>query len=521
MTGASGEEGGKAIGAATEEVPNRAKAETGAPRVFISYAFESPEHKRWVGSLATDLRRNGVDTILDQWDLPLGGDVALFMEEGIRTAGRVLLICTPTYARKANEGKGGVGYERLVVTGELAQRVQTTKFICVLRTGSYPEAVPVFAQTKRFVEFTDDARYELALEELLRDIHQAPSDPKPLLGPNPFSGQSASPIFLERAMALAEDIVPSEDLEELYARAVKLLRQKDLFGWRRLLRETRRQVAARLLAWRGKLQGVKIEEATWPSWRAEAVQTYEPLFLLALSAVESGIPELADQRALLDDCLEVPNWDLSGLTVVVSMPNVIGYTYHHLLGSFLVSSRVYDAALRLLTTLTRVQGNETQELCAVREMWWGSDELGRMSEEQWNSVAQRYRPQGWLAHFFVREEEYVESLRAYGILASLVELGRFIAQGDGPELLKENVDLVLSVPPIFVVGGEPKTAFLAALRRALPDRRTVVLLADTCSIKLEDLYRYWPLWYKWWLKWHGRGAFFRARSLPQEAPKLP
>ena len=50
------------------------------PRVFISYSHDSQAHKDWVRHLAEKLQRNGVDTILDQWDLRLGGDLAFFAD---------------------------------------------------------------------------------------------------------------------------------------------------------------------------------------------------------------------------------------------------------------------------------------------------------------------------------------------------------------------------------------------------------------------------------------------------------
>ena len=64
------------------------------PKVFISYSHDSPEHKRWVSELAARLRHNGIDAILDQWDLGLGDDITRFMERGIVDADRVLVICT-------------------------------------------------------------------------------------------------------------------------------------------------------------------------------------------------------------------------------------------------------------------------------------------------------------------------------------------------------------------------------------------------------------------------------------------
>jgi hypothetical protein len=79
-----------------------------APKVFISYSHETQQHKDWVRSLASALRANGIDAVLDQWDLSAGQDIAAFMAGGIRTADRVLLICTDAYLSKAEAGTGGV-----------------------------------------------------------------------------------------------------------------------------------------------------------------------------------------------------------------------------------------------------------------------------------------------------------------------------------------------------------------------------------------------------------------------------
>ena len=67
------------------------------PIAFFSYSHDSPAHKDWVQHLASKLRENGVDAILDQWDLSPGQDVVAFMESSIAKADRVLLICTESY----------------------------------------------------------------------------------------------------------------------------------------------------------------------------------------------------------------------------------------------------------------------------------------------------------------------------------------------------------------------------------------------------------------------------------------
>ena len=91
------------------------------PTVFISYSHDDSEHKRWVLDLAGHLRANGVDVLIDAWDLSPGDDVPKFMERGVRDVDRVLMICTEKYTSKANDGEGGVGYEAMIVTGELVR----------------------------------------------------------------------------------------------------------------------------------------------------------------------------------------------------------------------------------------------------------------------------------------------------------------------------------------------------------------------------------------------------------------
>ena len=100
-----------------------------APSVFISYSHDSEDHKGWVLRLATHLRERGVDATLNQWELVPGQDVVAFMQKGILEADRVLLVCSSNYVSKAEAGSGGVGFERLIVTAEVVQNIDTKKFI--------------------------------------------------------------------------------------------------------------------------------------------------------------------------------------------------------------------------------------------------------------------------------------------------------------------------------------------------------------------------------------------------------
>jgi TIR domain len=172
-----------------------------APRAFISYSHDSPAHKAWVLKLASDLRAVGVDIVLDQWDLVPGQDVSLFMQKGIAEADRVVLICSASYVSKSEVGAGGVGFERLIVTAEVVQSIDTTKFIPILRGGTPAKKLPIFLSPRLYIDFEDDGDYETKLVELAREIHGAPAVSKPALGPNPFSGRVPLAPFSVGAIA--------------------------------------------------------------------------------------------------------------------------------------------------------------------------------------------------------------------------------------------------------------------------------------------------------------------------------
>jgi hypothetical protein len=162
------------------------------PQIFISYSHDSLDHKAWVLKLATDLRSNGVDASLDQWDLVPGQDVAVFMQKGILKADRVILICSDKYVKKAEEGVGGVGFERLIVTSEVVQNLDTRKFIPLVRSNPSDVKIPRFLGPRLYIDFSGEENYAEKLEDLLREVLGAPANQKPALGTNPFSAELPS-----------------------------------------------------------------------------------------------------------------------------------------------------------------------------------------------------------------------------------------------------------------------------------------------------------------------------------------
>ena len=70
------------------------------PKLFISYCWSSPEHEDWVLRLGTELRENGVDVILDKWDLKEGNDANAFMEKMVadEEIKKVILVIDEQYS---------------------------------------------------------------------------------------------------------------------------------------------------------------------------------------------------------------------------------------------------------------------------------------------------------------------------------------------------------------------------------------------------------------------------------------
>ncbi len=156
------------------------------PKVFISYSWDSPEHKLWVSSLATWLRQNGIDIILDQWHVRGGEDLITFMERSIGEADRVIIICTENYAQKAKERSGGVGYENTLLTNELIKNLGSYKFIPVIKQTNTPYTIPSSLSTRLYYDLSGGQNYQDEARSLMMELHNI-SVPIPPLGRNPFS----------------------------------------------------------------------------------------------------------------------------------------------------------------------------------------------------------------------------------------------------------------------------------------------------------------------------------------------
>lgn len=154
---------------------------TGVPLAFISYSWDSDEHKAWVKELAARLRTDGVDVRLDQWHLSLGDHLTQFMETSVRESDFILLICTPKFKLKSDGRTGGVGYEGHVITAEMMASPVSRRFVPILREGTWETAAPSWLKGKLFADLRGDPASETEYRRLLEHL-QDDQEPPPAVG---------------------------------------------------------------------------------------------------------------------------------------------------------------------------------------------------------------------------------------------------------------------------------------------------------------------------------------------------
>ena len=390
------------------------------PKVFISYSHDSPEHKQWVSELAAQLRHNGIDAILDQWDLGLGDDITRFMERGIVGADRVLVICTDKYVSKANADEGGVGYERMIVNAELVQNLGTDKFIPIIRQASGKEKTPTFLGTRVYADFRNDNQFDAECEKLIRELHEMPIIEKPPLGKNAFS-----PI--ESDIQLTEIPEEVKSASAAYTTASKLGRAGDTLGWRELIKRIRPKVFKDLIQWRqDELDGQGSNNEEPFEVADKAVEIISPLMVVALAGVESGREEFRNQKSLFNDLQNLAEFNLTG--VWDNIPHTLAYVYHSLHGSISLNTNQLNLAMGLVRVKIPDRYSPKRScVWEISELTGWSELFGPDCEKGWEYIIKACERWEWLSPIFGDELEYKASLVAYCIALNIHELASIIA----------------------------------------------------------------------------------------------
>ena len=145
-----------------------------APRVFLSYSHDSDEHADRVLQFADQLRQDGIDAILDQYEPFPEKGWTLWMEKNVRDADWVLMVCTETYHRRVEDDKApavgrGVRWEGRLIRQYLYDAGGANRrFVPVLLQGGVRDHIPSILRDYSYFSVSMPQGYEI-LYRLLTD----------------------------------------------------------------------------------------------------------------------------------------------------------------------------------------------------------------------------------------------------------------------------------------------------------------------------------------------------------------
>jgi hypothetical protein len=146
-------------------------------RVFISHTSSTPDQQEWVKQLALYLIDRRIQARLDKFHLRRGMDLPQWMCNELSLAQKVIIVCDENYKQKADGRLGGVGWETMVIQGDIANLPpDSTKYQVVVRAEDINSGLPLYLKTKFafHAKLSDPA--DSFRQELVKELLELPLD---------------------------------------------------------------------------------------------------------------------------------------------------------------------------------------------------------------------------------------------------------------------------------------------------------------------------------------------------------
>jgi small GTP-binding protein len=146
------------------------------PTCFISYAWGSIEHERWVSTFAADLEIARVEVLFDRTKTKIGSSVPRFIERML-DCDFAIVVGTPSYLEKA-ENRATLAGTKVAAESDLLQQWLTgteeekSRVLPLLREGTYEQSLPRFLRGRVYADFRKDGDYFRTLLEVVLTIHR-------------------------------------------------------------------------------------------------------------------------------------------------------------------------------------------------------------------------------------------------------------------------------------------------------------------------------------------------------------
>ena len=199
------------------------------PKVFISYAWTSDEYTRKVYDFVKRLRNDGIETLFDQFDLKPGNSLHNYMEKCVSdpTVTNVLILLNPEYKKKADERKGGAGIETQIISEEVYNNLDNTKFVPLifdLDGKQVVDVLPIYLKSRYFVDLSNLGNYDDQYKSLIRHLYGKPAMVKNDLGDKPsWVDDSKSVTYDVNKLNLISNLMVSGNEKVTYRKSLTIL----------------------------------------------------------------------------------------------------------------------------------------------------------------------------------------------------------------------------------------------------------------------------------------------------------
>jgi hypothetical protein len=146
-------------------------------RVFISHTSNTPDQQEWVKQLALYLIDRSIQARLDKFHLRRGMDLPQRMCNELSLAQKVIIVCDENYKQKADRRLGGVGWETIVIQGDIASLPpDSTKYQVIVRAEDMNSGLPLYLKNKFAFHAKLSDLADSFLEELVKELLDLPLD---------------------------------------------------------------------------------------------------------------------------------------------------------------------------------------------------------------------------------------------------------------------------------------------------------------------------------------------------------
>lgn len=114
----------------------------------------------------------------DIFHLKLGQKLPQWMTNEIELANKVLMICDKFYLSKIDSHRGGVGWETMIIQGDMLRNQDGNKYICIMREENPELSLPTYMRTNYALLFPENDIGEEKFKKLLLNIFECDITPE-------------------------------------------------------------------------------------------------------------------------------------------------------------------------------------------------------------------------------------------------------------------------------------------------------------------------------------------------------